>query len=503
MAAPIEPEVFGEFLLFQRIDSVSVAGGDEAPRAPMSEVLRAVRLGDRAGRLYVVKRPRLGERASGRAAHSIAREGEVLAEVRAPEIVALEAAGEIAGLPYVAVEHVRGAPLDALLAHAGALPPAAVRAVALDLARALAAVHAAGWVHGDIAPSNVLVDDAGESRLIDFGLATRAGVKRADIAGKPGYVAPEAIRAGAASPAEDVYGWGVVVAECALGARLFEERDLAEAASRGDAPRRAADLAAVGLDVTAALRRDAAARPEAQALIAGLVEGAVDRGGLADLVAAAARAAAVEGSPSEPAAATGALRVAASYALTITTSTPTALTPTAPMVGPVAPTLLDPADAAPRRTAALDASSPLTISARFVEPGGASSRARPEAAASPRPPGLGPAPTRAWKVALLLAVVAVLAAVAGRVSARPRQSSLSFAGTFPRRVEIRLDGQPTKPPVDGSSLPLSPGRHTLVLALPKGELREYTFQARPGQHVVLIPLQRSGASIEIIEDRDP
>jgi serine/threonine-protein kinase len=497
VASPIEPEVFGEFLLFQRIDSVAVAGGDEPARAPMSEVLRAVRLGDRAGRLYVVKRPRLGERASGRAAHSIAREGEVLAEVRAPEIVALEAAGEIAGLPYVAVEHVRGAPLDVLLAHAGALPPAAVRAVALDLARALAAVHAAGWVHGDIAPSNVLVDDAGECRLIDFGLATRAGAKRADIAGKPGYVAPEAIRVGAASPAEDVYGWGVVVAECALGARLFEERDLAEAASRGDAPRRAADLAAVGLDVTAALRRDAAARPEAQALIAGLGEGAVDRGGLADLVAAAARAAAVDGSPSEPVVATGALRVASRSALaaTITTSTSTVLTPTAPMVALAAPTLHDAAYAAARRTAARDASSPLTISARVVEPGGASSRARP--------PGLGSGSTRAWKVALLLAAVAVLAAFAGRLSARPRQSSVSFAGTFPRRVEVRLDGQLTKPPVDGSPLPLSPGRHTLALTLPKGEIREYTFQARAGQHVVLVPLQRSGASIELVEDRDP
>ncbi|MEJ7734667.1 MAG: protein kinase, partial [Polyangiaceae bacterium] len=235
-----EVEVFGDFLLVQPIAS-----------SPMAEVTLAVRLGERSGRTYVIKRPRVGERPSGAAAQAIAREGEVLEAVRGPGIVSLEAAGELAGLPYVALGHVRGAPLDRVLAHAGALSAAAAAVVALDLVRALAALHAAGWVHGDVAPSNVVIDDAGEVILIDFGLAARSGERRAAVAGKPGYVAPEALRAVPVAAAEDVYGWGVVVAECVLGRRLYPERSLPEAAARADVPPGLAELgepAAAALD---------------------------------------------------------------------------------------------------------------------------------------------------------------------------------------------------------------------------------------------------------------
>src|SRR5262245_26572349 len=117
----------------------------------MAEVFVAVRLGDRSGRTFVVKRPQLGERPTTEASQAILREGEVLTSVRGRGIVALEAAGDMAGLPYLALEHVRGAPLDRLLASAGALPPEVSSAIALELAQALAAVHDAGWVHGDVA----------------------------------------------------------------------------------------------------------------------------------------------------------------------------------------------------------------------------------------------------------------------------------------------------------------------------------------------------------------
>ena len=282
MLAPL-PEVFGDFLLIGRI-----------AQSARAEVLLAVRLGDRSGRTHVLKRPALGERPSGPSAQGIAREAEVLAAVRAPTLVALEAAGEIAGLPYLAVEHVRGAPLDVLLARGGPLPAAAARAVAVDLARALAALHAAGWVHSDVAPSNVLVDDAGEARLIDLGAAARAGVRRTGITGKPGYAAPEAVRPVEAAAAEDVYAWGVVVAECALGRRLFDERDLAEAGSRGEPGRALSDVGDDEPEVRAALGRDPGARPSAEALAAALGARPLDRSTLAERVAAASGAAVVE-----------------------------------------------------------------------------------------------------------------------------------------------------------------------------------------------------------------
>ena len=103
------PERFGEYLLVRRL-----GGG-------MAEVFLAVKLGDREGRSWVVKRPKLGERASGLAAQAILREAEVLGGVRSNELVRLEESGSMGGLPFVALEHHRGAALDAVL-RSGPMP---------------------------------------------------------------------------------------------------------------------------------------------------------------------------------------------------------------------------------------------------------------------------------------------------------------------------------------------------------------------------------------------
>src|SRR5262249_6049665 len=104
------------------------------------------------------------------------------------------------------------------------------------------------------------------------------------ISGKPGYAAPEAVRPVSARPAEDVYGWGVVVAECLLGRRLFEEAQLAQAAARPDAPLSAAVLGPLGPLVLAALRRDPEARQTAAAISEQVSSLPMDRGRLALLV---------------------------------------------------------------------------------------------------------------------------------------------------------------------------------------------------------------------------
>jgi hypothetical protein len=253
------PEVFGDFLLVARL----------AERGAV-EVLVGVRLGDRSGRTFVLKRPRLGERASGEAARSVAREGEVLDAVRGPSLVALEAAGTLAGLPYVVTEHVDGAPLAALLAE-GPLPGGALVALARDLARALATLHAAGWSHGDVSPHNVLIDDAGEILLADLGLAAALGSRRPEGAGTPGFAAPEAVLPGEAKAASDVYGWGAVVLAAALGHRPFDESQLAEAAARGaNLPPFPEALAALGPLVVAALAREPDSRPTASSLLEAL-----------------------------------------------------------------------------------------------------------------------------------------------------------------------------------------------------------------------------------------
>jgi serine/threonine-protein kinase len=419
----LQPEVFGDFLL---VASLATSN--------MAEVSLAVRLGDRSGRTFVVKRPRLGERPSGRAAQAISREAEVLSAVRAPGIVALEAAGELAGLPYVAVELLRGIPLDALLAHAGALPAGAAAAVALDLARALSALHAAGWVHGDLAPSNVIVSDEGEATLIDFGLAARIGERHAEIAGKPGYVAPEAVRAVPAVPAEDVYGWGVVVAECALGKRLFPERSLAEAAARTDAPAAVEQAGPCASAALRALRRDPAVRPDAQELVSVCATVELDREALAALVARASRT----GKEAAP-----------------------VLTPTAPMV--------------------VQSSQPTE------EP-------PPERAAQPNERARAPSSWRTLLIAVAIGAAA-LGVVVGRVSARAREGAISFSGALPRRAHVELDGKVMPTPIDGSPVPVAPGRHKLMVKI-KGEPREYSFEVRPGEHLVFVPVTKLVAPTE-------
>jgi serine/threonine-protein kinase len=469
VAAPFQPELFGDFLLVQRL-----------ARRAMAESLLAVRLGDRSGRAVVVKRPVLGERASGRAAQAILREAEVLAAVRAPELPALEAHGELAGLPYVAVEHVRGVTLDALLAPAAPLPPAAVRAVAIDLARALAALHAAGFVHGDVTTSNVIVDDAGEARLLDLGIARRVGEAREEeIAGTAGYLAPEAALPGEAQPAQDVYGWGVVVAECALGQPLFQEHDLVEAANRGGPPRKVAAWDEHVPSLSAALARDPAARPSLEAVIKALEALPREREALAERVERVARSESAALTPTAPmgsAAPAPTLMDHAAVAATVAATAPVAATVTAPVTATVA---------AP---ATVSATAPATVSAPVSAAAYTSRRV-------------------AWSLALvLIGIVFFLAGnLVARAQLRNRPATLSLGGALPRRAQLELDGKRVAPPVDGR-LNLTPGDHTLAILLPKGTRREYTFHVRPSETIIVVTQSREkgGTTTDTeAEEREP
>lgn len=437
-----EPEVFGEWLLVHRL-----------AESHMAEAMVAVRLGDTSGRSFVVKRPRLGERSSGAAAQAIRREGEVLAAVRSPYLVALEATGTVGGLPFVALEHVRGVPLDRLLTVTGGLPDDQARAIAVDLLAALAAVHEAGWVHGDVAPSNVVVDDAGEARLLDLGIAVRIGEVRPSPAGKPGYVAPEAIGGRAASPAADVYGWAVVVAECLLGRRLFVEHDLSEAATREGAPPAAARIP--GWSVLGdAMALDAVARPTVEALRAGLATGAVDRPALAATVARA--------------------RVAPERR-----SAPTPAPPPAPAPPPIAPTVRE-----------LTPTAPLVVPATAVD-------SPPQ-----RPPPVEP--TRRGILAVLVGglFAGLVGWMLGRRGARRRGASLGLSAALPARGRLEIDGRLIATPEPGKDIPVSPGRHTVSITLPRRETQTFDVIVDDGEHVVvLVQPAASGRRDRAADDR--
>ena len=141
-----------------------------------------------------------------------------------PHIAGLIDAGHAAGSqPYVISEWVPGQTLRQFLLR-GRLAPALACDLMAQLLDALACVHAAGIVHRDITPQNVLVTHTGARphiKLIDFGLAARmptgAATTSVPAGGTPGYCAPEQLRGAAPAPGADLYAWGMVFVECLSG----------------------------------------------------------------------------------------------------------------------------------------------------------------------------------------------------------------------------------------------------------------------------------------------
>ncbi|GGY10780.1 serine/threonine-protein kinase [Streptomyces anandii] len=126
---------------------------------------------------------------------------------------------------WLATEYVAAPALSDWVTGHGPLPPAALRALAAELAAALAAVHACGLTHRDVKPSNVLL---GRERpmLIDFGIARAADDSRhtstGGVIGSPGYLAPEQAAGGAVTEAGDIFSLGAVLVFAATGTGPFE-----------------------------------------------------------------------------------------------------------------------------------------------------------------------------------------------------------------------------------------------------------------------------------------
>jgi tetratricopeptide (TPR) repeat protein len=154
-----------------------------------------------------------------------AREARAAASVRYDHVVSVYGVGETPdGAPYLAMEHLAGPTLADLIRTRQRLAAREAAAVAAQVADGLAAAHAAGLVHRDVKPGNILFDPAtGRAKLADFGLArgdavpsglTAEGV----VAGTPAYLSPEQARGAAALDGRcDVYGLGVTLYEALTG----------------------------------------------------------------------------------------------------------------------------------------------------------------------------------------------------------------------------------------------------------------------------------------------
>ena len=175
-------------------------------------------------------------------------------------------AGSDVARPYLVMELVDGQPLSALLEPGQALDPDATRDLLAQAADALAAAHAAGIVHRDVKPANLLVTPDRTVKITDFGIARAAQgmslTETGQVMGTPQYLSPEQAQGGIATPASDVYSLGVVAFECLAGHRPFvAETPVATALAhlRDPVPELPDDVPA---DLAAVVRRAMAKSPE-------------------------------------------------------------------------------------------------------------------------------------------------------------------------------------------------------------------------------------------------
>ncbi len=165
-----------------------------------------------------------------------AKEGQVANAISHPNVAGVFGFGHLPdGRPYMLMELLPGQTLRRLMA-AGAIALGEVLRIAKQVCTGLEAVHAAGYVHGDVKPDNIFLttDDAGAERvvLIDFGTSRPAPdaepsveVRASLIFGTLPYMAPEQRRGFAARPASDVYSLGVVLYKMLVGRRPFQGSD--------------------------------------------------------------------------------------------------------------------------------------------------------------------------------------------------------------------------------------------------------------------------------------
>ncbi|GAC1313935.1 MAG: serine/threonine-protein kinase [Acidimicrobiales bacterium] len=144
-----------------------------------------------------------------------------------PHVVSVFDTGEEGGIPYLVMERLSGRNLAEEIAR-GPMDPEAVRALGLQVLDALAAAHAAGLVHRDVKPGNILATTPGCWKVGDFGIAKSLEVSDSSVTvagmiiGTPGYLAPERLAGGPATVSSDLYAAGVVLYEALSGRRLVE-----------------------------------------------------------------------------------------------------------------------------------------------------------------------------------------------------------------------------------------------------------------------------------------
>jgi eukaryotic-like serine/threonine-protein kinase len=208
-----------------RIDALLATGG-------MGKVWRGLDLV--LGRPVAVKVLRREHTGDSAALSRFRAEARLSAGLAHPNIAALYDYGEVGSAPdgrgerlaYLVMELVEGEALSALLRRERRLPPGRTLEILQHTAAGLAAAHAAGVVHRDVKPGNLMLGPRGTVTITDFGIAWTESsdplTQTGQVMGTAQYLSPEQAWGAKAGPASDVYALGMVAYECLAGRRAFE-----------------------------------------------------------------------------------------------------------------------------------------------------------------------------------------------------------------------------------------------------------------------------------------
>ncbi|MGH8972005.1 MAG: serine/threonine-protein kinase, partial [Acidimicrobiia bacterium] len=255
-----------------------------AGRYEMAEVLGQGGMGEvrgardvRLGRPVAIKTLRAGLAGKPEVRRRFEAEARAAARLSHPHVVAVHDVGEEDGVPFIVMERLPGSDLEREMA-AGPLDPARVREVAAGILAALGAAHAAGVVHRDVKPGNVLLTADGTVKVADFGIAKAldhpdGGGRTTEIdltgdgqlIGTVAYMAPERVEGTPASVQSDLYSVGVILYEALAGIRPFDgdtPMSLCWAVHQGDHEPLATRRPGLEPGLVAVVERAMARRPE-------------------------------------------------------------------------------------------------------------------------------------------------------------------------------------------------------------------------------------------------
>ncbi|MBN2798179.1 MAG: protein kinase [Deltaproteobacteria bacterium] len=186
------------------------------------------------GVVYLARDTRLGRRVALKLIHperfaeeesvqAFVEEMRITARLNHPNVVQLYDVGRHEGMPWAALEYLEGRTLREQLSQERLSVGAALR-IGLAIASALEAAAAAGVLHLDLKPENVLLPPDGRPRVVDFGLSRSASAGDMGLSGgTPGYMAPEQWLRQPLGPATDLWALGIILFECLAGVHPFQE----------------------------------------------------------------------------------------------------------------------------------------------------------------------------------------------------------------------------------------------------------------------------------------